>query len=49
MIAELNTLPVSKDTLRVRKKRDEIEKQLGKLEEGIRILSKSKVFVRVDQ
>ena len=48
LVEEYNCLPVSKDTLRVRQKKEDIEKQLIKVEEGIRVLSKPKVFVRID-
>lgn len=46
---EYNCLPVSQDSLRVRQKREHLEKQMIKLEEGIRVLSKPKVFVRIDR
>jgi len=49
MIVELNSLPFSRDSLRIRQKREDIEKQLNKIEEGIAILSKPKVFVRVNE
>jgi hypothetical protein len=39
---------LSKDSLKIRQKKEDIEKQLTKVEEGIRVLSKPKVFVRVD-
>lgn len=45
---EYNALPVSVDTMRIRQKKDSIEKQLMKIEEGIRVLSKPKVFIRID-
>jgi hypothetical protein len=34
--------------MRIRQRKEEIEKQLIKVDEGIRIFSKSKVFVKVD-
>ena len=46
---EYNCLPVSKDTLRIRQKRENLEKKMIKLEEGIRVLSKPKVFVKIDR
>lgn len=49
IMEEYNCLPVSKDTLRIRQKRENLEKQMIKVEEGIRVLSKPKVFVRVDR
>ncbi len=48
LVEEFNRLPLSKDSLRIRQKKEEIEKQLTKVEEGIRVLSKPKVFVRID-
>jgi len=49
MLAELNSLPFSRDSLRIRQKREDLEKQLKKIEEGITILSKPKVFIRVNE
>jgi len=49
MIVESNALPFSRDSLRIRTKREDLEKQLNKIEEGIRILSKPKVFIRIDK
>ncbi|KAI9558474.1 hypothetical protein GHT06_015261 [Daphnia sinensis] len=46
---EFNSLPLSKDSLRIRRKKEDLEKQLIKVEEGIRVLSKPKVFVRLDR
>lgn len=48
LIAELNKIPVRTDTLKMKQRKIEIEKQLDKLEEGIRIFSRSKVYVKVD-
>lgn len=48
LLEEFNQLPLSKDSLRIRQKKEDIEKQLIKVEEGIRVLSKPKVFVRFD-
>ncbi|XP_046645390.1 enkurin domain-containing protein 1-like [Daphnia pulicaria] len=45
---EFNCLPLSKDSLKIRQRKEDIEKQLTKVEEGIRVLSKPKVFVRID-
>ncbi|CAG0881630.1 unnamed protein product [Darwinula stevensoni] len=42
----LASLPLSIDTLRVKKKRQELEHQLTILDEGIRLFSRSKVFLR---
>lgn len=47
-INKLNKIPVRTDTLKMKQKKIEIEKQLDKLEEGIRIFSRSKVYVKLD-
>ncbi|KAG8042593.1 hypothetical protein G9C98_005227 [Cotesia typhae] len=47
-VNELNKMPIRSDTLRCQKKKMEIEKQLNKLEEGIKIFSRPKVFVKTD-
>jgi len=46
LLDDLNRLPVSKDTRRVIEKRREIEGLLAGLDEGIRIYSRSKVFIK---
>ncbi|XP_057667642.1 uncharacterized protein LOC130900789 [Diorhabda carinulata] len=47
-IQELNTLPVRSDTLRVKKRKQEIEEDLKKLDSGIRVFQRPKVFVKID-
>lgn len=47
-VNELNKLPIKTDTLRAQRKKIEIEKQLNKLEEGIKVFSRPKVYVKVD-
>lgn len=42
-------LPIRTDTLRSQKRKMEIEKQLAKLEEAIKVFSRPKVFVKVDE
>jgi len=46
LLANLNRLPVSSDTRRVTEKRREIEGLLAGLDDGIRIYSRPKVFVK---
>ncbi|CAM1314607.1 ENKD1 (predicted) [Pycnogonum litorale] len=46
LMKQLNRLPITCDSLRSQKYREDIEKQLHTIEEGIRIFSRSKVFVR---
>ncbi|XP_058803425.1 uncharacterized protein LOC131671192 [Phymastichus coffea] len=47
-VNELNMLPIRTDTLRSQKRKMEIEKQLTKLEEAIKVFSRPKVFVKID-
>lgn len=47
-VSELNMLPIRTDTLRSQKRKMEIEKQLTKLEEAIKVFTRPKVFVKVD-
>ncbi|KOB69538.1 Uncharacterized protein OBRU01_16688 [Operophtera brumata] len=42
LVSELNKLPVKTDTLRMRNRKMELEKQLAKLEEGIKVFSRPK-------
>ena len=46
MLVEVNRLPVSSDTRRVRLRRTELEEQLTRLEEEMRTYSRANVFVR---
>lgn len=48
-IRELGILPIGVDTVRVRNKRLELEGKLAELEEAIKIFSRPKVFVKIDQ
>ncbi|XP_070545327.1 enkurin domain-containing protein 1-like isoform X2 [Ptychodera flava] len=46
---ELARLPVTADTVRARSKRAEIENRLSEIEEAIKIFSRKKVFVKLDE
>lgn len=46
LIAELNRLPMTSTTLRVRNRRIEIERELRKLDEVIKEYSKIKIYVK---
>ena len=46
LLQESNMFPVRSDTLRVRKRRKEIEAELNQLEEAIRTYSRPKVYVK---
>lgn len=47
-VNELNMMPIKTDTLKARRRKAEIEKQLNKLEEGIKVFSKPKVYVKMN-
>ncbi|XP_020291955.1 uncharacterized protein PF11_0213 [Pseudomyrmex gracilis] len=47
-VNELNMMPIKTDTLRAQRRKVEIEKQLNKLEEGIKIFSRPKVYVKIN-
>ncbi|KAG6438661.1 enkurin domain-containing protein 1-like [Manduca sexta] len=49
LVSELNKLPVKTDTLKMRNRKMELEKQLAKLEEGIKVFSRPKVFVKIGE
>ncbi|XP_063984280.1 uncharacterized protein LOC135166162 [Diachasmimorpha longicaudata] len=48
LVNELNMLPIRSDTLRSQRRKIEIERQLTKLEEGIKVFSRPKVFVKIN-
>ena len=46
---QMSSLPVAKDTLRVRNMRKDLEDKLNQIEEGIQIFSQPKVYVVNDE
>ncbi|KAL1115760.1 hypothetical protein AAG570_006050 [Ranatra chinensis] len=48
LVQQLNNLPVRSDSLRARTRRAEIEKELDRLERGIKLFSRDKLYVKVD-
>lgn len=48
LMSEISAMPICNDTLRVRKKREELELKLTKVEEAVKIFSRQKVFVKLD-
>lgn len=48
LVDELNRLPMTAETLRVRNRKILIEKELRELEKNIRIFSRTKVYVKLD-
>lgn len=49
LIRELNKMPMTSETLRIRNRKIEIEKELTKLEDSIRIFSRTKVYVKLTE
>lgn len=47
LITELNLMPVRSDTLKIRNRKIELENQLKKLDEGIKVFTRPKVFVKI--
>ena len=45
---QLATMPIRTDTLRVRTRRETLERKIGEVEEAIKIFSRPKVFVKLD-
>lgn len=48
LLTQLNALPVRVDTLRVKTIKAELERKLSEIEDAIKIFSRPKVFVKVD-
>ncbi|KAK0179731.1 hypothetical protein PV327_005454 [Microctonus hyperodae] len=49
LVNELNKLPIRSDTLRSQRRKMELEQELKKLEEGIKVFSRPKVFIKMDE
>lgn len=49
LLTQLNALPVRVDTLRVKTTKAELERKLSEIEDAIKIFSRPKVFVKVDE
>lgn len=47
LIDEINHMPLTSATLKVKNRQIEIEKELNELEENIRIFSRQKVYVKL--
>lgn len=47
-IQELNTLPVRSDTLRIKKRKMEIEEELKTIDGGIKVFQRPKVYVKIN-
>lgn len=47
-IQELNMMPVRNDTLKMRKRKMEIEEELKRIDGGIKVFQRPKVFVKIN-
>lgn len=47
LVQKLNMMPVRTDTLKMRNRKIELEQKLNKIEEGIKVFSRPKVFVKI--
>lgn len=47
-VQELNSLPVRSDTLKMKKRKMDIEEELKKIDEGIKVFQRPKVFVKIN-
>ncbi len=45
---EMQSLPIRSDTLRARNRRMEIETKLAEIDDAIKIFSRPKVFIKLD-
>ena len=48
LTAKLSSLPIRSDTMRVRNAKEQLETKLCEVEEAIKIFSRPKVFVKID-
>jgi len=46
---QLNMLPVSSDSYKMKEKRKHIEKELDQVQLGIKLFSKEKLYVKINQ
>lgn len=47
-IQELNSLPVRSDTLRIKRRKMEIEEELKRIDGGIKVFQRPKVYVKIN-
>ncbi|KAJ8959194.1 hypothetical protein NQ318_022456 [Aromia moschata] len=47
-IQELNSLPVRSDTLRIRRRKTELEEELKRIDGGIKVFQRPKVYVKIN-
>lgn len=49
LLAELKAMPLSRDTLRIKSRKDELERKLRETDSAIKIFSRERVFIKVDE
>lgn len=49
LIAELQALPLCRDTLHIQQKKVRLETKMSEIEDAIKIFSKPKVFIKLDK
>lgn len=49
LISQLNMLPVGSDSYKMKEKRKRIEKELDQVQLGIKLFSKEKLYVKINQ
>jgi Calmodulin-binding len=48
LVDELNKMPMTAQTIKLRNRKMEIERELNRLEDSIRIFSRTKVYVKIE-
>lgn len=46
MMSELKAIPLSRDTMRIKQRKDELEKKLREVDSAIKIFSRPRVFIK---
>lgn len=49
LLAELKAMPLSRDTMRIKTRKDELERKLRETDSAIKIFSRERVFIKVDE
>ena len=49
LLAELKAMPLSRDTLRIKSRKNELERKLRETDSAIKIFSRERVFIKVDE
>ena len=49
LLVELKSMPLSRDTLRIKTRKNELERKLRETDSAIKIFSRQKVFIKTDE